>query len=175
MNKSMLVVVLLLSAAVVLLSATVFYCSRCQCQGKFSPGFNPDNRMSARMPFPPDQEQPLPGLMPPLPNAGGPSEMAPPGGQPDLAGGPNMSGGKQGQGQTGSREQITRIMQEAMQESQKYFMSQNRKPEPPEMLKKVKELMTQKMNAQGIPKDVQQQVFTGMEMAIPPQPPQLRP
>lgn len=197
MNKFMMAVVLILSVAVVLLSGAVFYFSQCKCQGQFSPGFNPGNRIS------PEQDRPMPGNMLPIPNAEGQLEIAPPSGQPNLPGGPNMGGGQrrqrpqggpglgggrqgmgqqggpgmsgeQGQGQTGSREQISKIMQEAMQEAQSYFMSQNRKPEHQEMLNKVKELMIQKMNAQGISRDIQQKVFSGMDQASPPQSPQQR-
>lgn len=141
-----------------------------------------------------------------MPNAGGQSEMTPPGGQPNRMGGPGMGGEQQGQrpqggpsmggdkpgrgqqggpgmsgqqtgsrqGQAGSREQVAQIMQESMQEAQNYFMGQNRKPEHQEMLGKVKELMTQKMNAQGVSQDIQQKVFSGMNQAGPPQQPQQR-
>jgi len=190
MNKAMLVVVVILSVAVVLLSGAVFYFSKCKCQGQSSPCCNFGNRMNMRMPFPSEQDRPMPGNMPPVFN---------PGGQPDFMGGPNMGGdrqgqrpqrgpnmdggrqgmgqqggpvmgGEQGRGQSGSQEQISTMMQEATQEAQNYFRSQKRKPGHQEMLNKVKELMTQKMNAQGISQDVQQQVFSGMNQKGPPQP-----
>jgi len=118
------------------------------------------------------------------PNMGGEQQgQRLPGGQgPGQPSGPGM-GGQPGQGQqfgqqpepnpnqAGSQEQISKIVHEAMQEAQAYFMSQNRKPENQEMLTKVQALMTQKMNAQGISQDIQQKVFSGFK-AGPPQQPQ---
>ena len=78
------------------------------------------------------------------------------------------------QNQAGSREQVTKLMQESTQEAQSYFMSQNRKLEHKEMMSKVKELLVQKMNAQGISRDVQQKVLSDMDQKAPPQQPQQR-
>jgi hypothetical protein len=86
---------------------------------------------------------------------------------------PAMGGGQEPD-QPGSSLQISRMMREATQEARNYFKSQKRKPEHQEMLAKVKELMIQKMNAQGIAKDVQQRVLSDMDQKEPPQQPQPR-
>ena len=194
MNRLLAALALILSVAVVLLSAAVFYFSKCKCQGQPGPVRPFSNPMNMQMPFPMEQQQPVPGNIPP-------------GGQPDFMGGPNMGRGHQsqqpqrgmgvdtGQGrqgepgmggqqspgrqsrpmpesaqnQSGSRDQTSKMMQEATQEAQSYFRNQNRKPEHQEMLSKVKELLARKMNAQGIPLDVQQKILSEMDQRTPPQ------
>jgi hypothetical protein len=112
-----------------------------------------------------------------------------PQGQPAMGGGmqgQGQQGGQQGQGQqpgqmsgpmqnqAGSRDQVSGLMQEAVREAQDYFRSQNRRPEQQEMKAKVKELITQKMNAQGISRDIQQKVLNDMDQKGPPQQSQQR-
>lgn len=195
MNRLLAALAIILAVAVVLLSGAVFYFSKCQCQGQLGPARSFSNPMNMQMPFPMEQQRPVPGNMPP-------------GGQSDFMNGPNMGRGHQAQhpqrgmgmgaeqgqqgepgiggqqtpgrqarqmpgptqNQSGSRDQTSKMIQEATQEAQSYFRSQNRKPDHQEMLSKVKEFLAQKMNAQGIPLDVQQKVLSDMDQkALPKQ------
>lgn len=199
MNKILAVLVIVLAAAVLLLSGALLYSSRTLCTTRARPAFQPGNMPGQQMPFQQDQFRSGQGNPPPLFNAGGqPGFMG--GGQqgpmpqnmPGMGAGMQQqnrpgtqgAGGQQGFNQqpgqtpgptpnesTGLREQVPKLMQESVREAQDYFRGQNHRPERQEMLAKVKELMTQKMTAQGISSEVQQQVIGRMDQAGPqPQP-----
>lgn len=203
MNKLMAAVVIILAVAVALLSASVFYLSKGTYQRQFDLRSGFGNRTQKQMPFAMNQQpkgleklssafgpegqsqRPPQALFPGQmagPSAGDHQQqrgqgqqpgqsMAPGAGQQQQPGRQAMGGS---QGQSGSQQQVSKIMQEATQQAQNYFRSQKRKPQHQEMLAKVKELMTQKMNEQGIAKDVQQKVLSEMDTKSPPQQSQQR-